>query len=132
MKISTKITLGLVAVVVAIGAYKDLAGRETTGLANAHRASGYSPSCETLQAAGKTWALCAFERSAPSVWLKRGEAWAAANGPAQMVVEGVEKSGQGAYQNLPRIYVDRQQPVYMTDSVRARMDEIRAEIAASR
>lgn len=132
MKISTKIAIGIGAVAIAIGAYNDFAGRETTGLANAHRAAGYSPSCETLQDAGETWALCAFERSTPSVWLKRGEAWATANGPAQMVIDGLEKSGPGAYHNLPRIYVDRQQPVYMTDPVRARMDEISAEIAANR
>lgn len=132
MKKSTKIALAIGGAAIIIGAYKDFTGRETTGLANAHRAAGYSPSCEILKDAGETWALCAFERSAPSVWLKRGEAWASANGPAQMVIDGLDKSGQGGRQNLPRIYVDRKTPVYMTASVQQRMDEIRTEIASRR
>ncbi|EMO7933199.1 hypothetical protein ACM7DV_29495 [Pseudomonas aeruginosa] len=121
MKKSTKIVLGLGAAAIAIGAYKDLSGRETNGLANAHKAAGYDPACETLQADGETWALCAIGQGAPAVWLQRGEAWATGNGVAQGVAQRLEANGPGPYQHLPRLYVDRERPVIMPALVRARL-----------
>lgn len=142
MKKSTKIVLAIGAVGLLAAGYQDVKNRETNGLRQAHQAvaweKDYSTSvkCEHMADAGETWALCRFWRTAPSVWLKRGETWAAANGPALMVIDWVEQIDTSnparPYQNLPRLYVDRQTPVYMTKPVLARMDEIRAEIAADR
>lgn len=142
MKKSTKIYLAVAAAGLLIAGVQDVMNLETSGLRQAHQAvaweKDYSPivECEHMKDAGETWALCRFWRTAPSVWLKRGEAWAAANGPALMVIDWVAQIDTSnparPYQDLPRLYVDRQQPVYMTDQVQARMDEISAEIAASR
>ncbi|BBV99896.1 hypothetical protein [Pseudomonas monteilii] len=121
MKKSTKIALGFGAVAIAIGAYIDLTGRETADLAKAHRAAGYEPSCETIQEADETWALCSIGRAAPAVWLRRGETWASANGVAQIVIQRLEERGPGPYQSLPRLYVDRERPVIMPDQVRAKL-----------
>jgi hypothetical protein len=142
MKKSTKIYLAVAAVGLLIAGVQDVMNLETSGLRQAHQAvaweKDYSSSveCEHMKDGGETWALCRFWRTAPSVWLKRGDTWAAANGPALMVIDWVAQidtsNAARPYQDLPRLYVDRQQPVYMTDPVRARMDEIRVEIAASR
>ncbi|EOJ3048116.1 hypothetical protein FA213_28815 [Pseudomonas aeruginosa] len=121
MKNSTKIVLGLGVAAIAISAYKDLSGRETNALANAHKAAGYDPACETLQTDGETWALCSIGRGAPAVWLQRGEAWATGNGVAQGVAKRLEERGPGPYQHLPRLYVDREQPVIMPALVRAKL-----------
>lgn len=96
-------------------------GDDTTGLANAHRAAGYQPKCETVKHGADLWALCSIGRTAPSVWLLRDQAWATGNGVAQNVVRRLESNGPGPYQNLPRLYVDRSQPVYMPDEIRARL-----------
>lgn len=132
MKKSTKIILALSAVGALAGGISDIQNMEAKGLRTAHLAAwpGRQAECETMQDGGETWALCRFWRSAPSVWLKRGEAWASANGGAQMVIEAVSRIDAGVYKDLPRLYVDRQKPVYMTDAVRERFDEIRAEIEA--
>ena len=106
MKNSTKIAIGIGAVVIAIGAYKDFAGHETNGLANAHRAAGFEPSCETVKDGGSTWAVCKYAGT-PSAWLKAGNDWATANGKAQQVMQRLEEKGPGPYQDLPRLYVAR-------------------------
>lgn len=109
MKNSTKIAIGIGAVVIAIGAYKDFTGHETNGLANAHRAAGFEPSCETIKAGANTWAVCEYAGT-PSAWLKAGDDWATANGRAQQVVQRLEEKGPGPYQNLPLLYVAKGMP----------------------
>jgi hypothetical protein len=142
MKNSTKIALGFGAVAIAIGAYKDFTSRETNGLANAHKAVAWEknyPSdieCEHMKDEGETWALCRFWRAAPSVWAKRGDGWAAANGPALMVIDlaaQIDTSNDARpYQNLPRLERSQQPPIYMTKAVSARLAEISAEITSAR
>lgn len=114
--IGSVVALGLAGALLA-----DLLGKETNGLANAHRAAGYDPSCETLQENGETWALCSIGRGAPAVWLQRGEAWATANGIAQGVTQRLEARGPGQYQELPKLYVDRVTPVVMPKAVLAKL-----------
>lgn len=109
MKNSTRIALGLGAVAIAIGAYKDFAGRETVGLANAHRAAGFEPSCEAIEDSGNTWAVCEYA-GAPSAWLQVGDDWATANGKARQVVDRLEQKGPGPYQDLPRLVVGNGSP----------------------
>jgi hypothetical protein len=55
------------------------------------------------------------------VWLQRGEAWATGNGVAQGVTQRLEARGNGPYQNLPRLYVDREKPVTMPAGVLAKL-----------
>lgn len=93
----------------------------TKGLENAHRAAGYEPKCSTLEDAGQTWALCDIGRASPGAWLQRGEAWASGNGVAQGVVNRLQQTGPGAYNNLPRLYVDRDQVVTMPAKVLERL-----------
>lgn len=112
---------GVVAIGIGAALLADLAGSQTQGLANAHKAAGYEPSCETLQEAGETWALCSIGRGAPAVWLQRGEAWATGNGVAQGVAQRLEARGPGPYQSLPRLYVDREKPVIMPAGVLAKL-----------
>ncbi|MEQ1005040.1 hypothetical protein ABLT12_28495 [Pseudomonas aeruginosa] len=100
---------GGVALAILVALMMDLRGKETVGLANAHRAAGFEPSCETLKDGGNTWALCSYGGT-PSAWLKAGEDWATANGRAQQVMQRLEAKGPGPYQNLPRLYVARGMP----------------------
>jgi len=119
-----KTTLGLSAIAavgLAIALAMDLDAGPITSLANAHRAAGFEPSCEVLEDSGQTWALCSIGRTAPAVWLLRGEAWASGNGVAQIVIKRLEQRGPGAYQRLPRLYVDRDVPVYMPDTLRTKL-----------
>lgn len=109
MKNSTKIAIGIGAVVIAIGAYKDFTGHETNGLANAHRAAGFEPNCETIEDNGNTWAVCEYA-GAPSAWLQVGADWATANGKARQIVDRLEQKGPGPYQNLPRLVVGSGSP----------------------
>lgn len=138
MKKSTKVVLAAAAVAILVAGVQDVMNRETSGLRQAHQAAwpDHTTECEHLQDNGETWALCRFWRSAPSVWVKRGDAWAAANGNAQMVIDAVglidTSDPARPYQNLPRLYVDRQSPVYMTDAVLARFEEAKASIKADR
>lgn len=142
MKKSTKIVLAAGAIGILIGGIQDVMSLETNGLRQAHQAvaweKNYSASvdCEHMKDEGRTWALCRFWRTAPSVWTKQGDGWVAANGPALMVVDWVEQidtsNDARPYQDLPRLERKQQPTVYMTKAVSARMDEIRAEIAASR
>jgi len=100
---------GGVALAILVALMMDLRGKETVGLANAHRAAGFEPSCETLKDGGNTWALCSYGGT-PSAWLKAGEDWATANGRAQQVVQRLEEKGPGPYQNLPLLYVAKGMP----------------------
>lgn len=95
------VALGILAALLA-----DLRGKETVGLANAHRAAGFEPSCETVKDGGSTWAVCKYAGT-PSAWLKAGNDWATANGKAQQVMQRLEEKGPGPYQDLPRLYVAR-------------------------
>lgn len=97
---------GAVALGIIVALMIDLRGKETVGLANAHRAAGLEPSCETMNADGRTWALCEYGGT-PSAWLKIGEDWATANGRAQQVMQRLEQKGPGPYEDLPRLYVAR-------------------------
>lgn len=142
MKKSTKAILGVFAAGLIVAGYQDMMNLETNGLRQAHQAVAIErnyPSdvkCEHMADAGEIWALCRFWRAAPSVWVKRGDAWAAANGAALMVIDGVARidtsNAARPYQDLPRLYADRKTSVYMTKPVLSRLDEIRAEIAAGR
>lgn len=131
MNKSTKIVLGIGAVAILIGGIQDVMNLETSGLRKAHQAAWpeHTTECEHMEDKGETWALCRFWRTAPSVWLKRGDAWAAADGNAQMVISALDGDDTSA---LPRLYVDRQQPARMTEAVLARFEAIKAEIAADR
>ncbi len=95
------VTLGILVALMA-----DLRDKETVGLANAHRAAGFEPSCETVKDGGSTWAVCKYAGT-PSAWLKAGNDWATANGKAQQVMQRLEEKGPGPYQDLPRLYVAR-------------------------
>ncbi|WP_225013707.1 hypothetical protein [Pseudomonas aeruginosa] len=110
---------GAVALGIIVALMMDLRDKETVGLANAHRAAGYEPSCETVKDSGRVWAVCEYA-GAPSTWLKVGEDWATANGKAQQIMQRLEQKGPGPYQNLPRLYVARGMPS-MPDAVRARI-----------
>lgn len=109
MKKITGIALGLGAVAIAIGAYKDFTGHETAGLANAHRAAGFEPSCEAIEDNGNTWAVCEYA-GAPSSWIKTGDGWATANGKGRQVVQLLEQKGPGPYQDLPHLVVGNGSP----------------------
>ncbi len=93
----------------------------TKGLENAHRAAGFTPTCSTLEADGQTWAVCDIGRASPAAWLQQGDAWASGNGVAQGVVNRLQQTGPGAYQSLPRLYVDRDQVVIMPAKVLERL-----------
>ncbi|MBG5233933.1 hypothetical protein GHU69_26920 [Pseudomonas aeruginosa] len=97
---------GAVALGILVALMADLRGKETVGLANAHRAAGFEPSCETVKDGGSTWAVCKYAGT-PSAWLKAGNDWATANGKAQQVMQRLEEKGPGPYQDLPRLYVAR-------------------------
>lgn len=133
MKKSTKIVLAIGAVGLLVAGYQDVKNRETNGLRRAHLTAwpDRTASCEHMKDNGETWALCRFWRTAPSAWLKRGDAWAAADGNAQMVISRLE-SMDTTGRELPRLYVDRQTPVYMTKPVMARFESVKAEIRDSR
>lgn len=122
MKKSTKIVFALGVAGIIAGAVLDLSGSQANGLVNAHRAAGHEPDCTLTTVADETWALCDIGRTAPSAWVQRGEAWATANGVAQGVVRRLEQSGPGVYQDLPRLYVDREKPVYMPSEIRAQLN----------
>jgi hypothetical protein len=142
MNKSTKIVLGLGAIAIVIGGIQDVMNRETSGLRQAHQAvaweKNYSSSveCEYMKDEGETWALCRFWRSAPSAWVKRGEGWAAANGPALMVIDWVAQidtsNDARPYQNLPHLERKQQPAIYMTKAVSARLNVVSAEIASAR
>lgn len=100
---------GAVMLGILVALMLDLRGKETVGLANAHRAAGFEPSCETIKAGANTWAVCEYAGT-PSAWLKAGDDWATANGRAQQVVQRLEEKGPGPYQNLPLLYVARGMP----------------------
>ncbi|ASN72219.1 hypothetical protein 3S15_5 [uncultured Caudovirales phage] len=100
---------GGVALAILVALMMDLRGKETVGLANAHRAAGFDPSCETVKAEGSTWAVCKYGGT-PSAWLQAGDDWATANGRAQQVMQRLEEKGPGPYQYLPRLYVARGMP----------------------
>jgi len=100
---------GAVTLGILVALIMDLRGKETVGLANAHRAAGFEPSCETVKDGGSTWAVCKYAGT-PSAWLKAGNDWATANGKAQQVMQRLEEKGPGPYQDLPRLYVARGMP----------------------
>lgn len=100
---------GAVALGIIVALMLDLRGKETTGLANAHRAAGLEASCETIKDGGSTWAVCEYGGT-PSAWLQAGHDWATANGRAQQVMQRLEQKGPGPYQDLPRLYVARGMP----------------------
>lgn len=81
----------------------DLAGSETTGLENAHRAGAMPGSCSTEKHAGQVWAVCQTGSTAPTVWHQHGESWVAANGQAQKLRERLQAQGPGPYQDLPAL-----------------------------
>jgi hypothetical protein len=87
----------------------DLRGKETRGLANAHRAAGFEPSCKAIEDSGNTWAVCEYA-GAPSVWIQAGDDWATANGKARQVVDHLEQKGPGPYQDLPHLVVGNGSP----------------------
>jgi thiaminase len=137
MNKSTKIVLGLGAVAILIGGIQDVMNRETSGLRRAHQAAGWEAKqaehtveCETLKEGHDTWALCRYWRATPTVWLKQGDDWAAANGPALMMIDMVESidttNESRPYQNFARLYRDSS-PHPMTSAVQARMNELRAK-----
>lgn len=97
---------GAVTLSILVALMADLRDKETVGLANAHRAAGFEPSCETVKDGGSTWAVCKYAGT-PSAWLKAGNDWATANGKAQQVMQRLEEKGPGPYQDLPRLYVAR-------------------------
>ncbi len=140
MKKSTKIVLAAGAVAVLVGGFQDVMSLETSGLRQAHQAAGWQTKqagntvkCETLKEDGNTWALCRHWRATPSAWLKQGDDWASANGPAISIVDVVaaidSTDASRPYQDLPRLFRGKGAPP-MPDSVRARMDEIRSETIA--
>lgn len=142
MKKSTKIVLAIGAVGLLVAGYQDAMNRETSGLRQAHQAVGWQAKqashtvkCEAMKDDGNTWALCRYWRATPTVWLKQGDDWASANGPAIGIVEGVasiDTTDAGRpYQNLPRLFRGKGAPL-MPDSVQARMNEIRAKTIADR
>lgn len=100
---------GGVALAILVALMMDLRGKETIGLANAHRAAGFDPSCETVKVGGSTWAVCEYGGT-PSAWLQAGDDWATANGRAQQIMQRLEQSGPGPYQDLPRLYVGQGVP----------------------
>lgn len=100
---------GAIAFGIIVALMMDLRGKETVGLANAHRAAGLEASCETMNADGRTWAICSYGGT-PSTWLKVGNDWATANGRAQQVMQRLEQKGPGPYEHLPRLYVARGMP----------------------
>lgn len=100
---------GVVAAGILVALVMDLRGKETVGLANAHRAAGFDPSCETVKSGGSTWAVCKYGGT-PSTWLQVGDDWATGNGRAQQVMQRLEEKGPGPYQDLPRLYVARGMP----------------------
>lgn len=100
---------GAVTLGILVALIMDLRGKETVGLANAHRAAGFEPSCETVKTGGQTWAVCTYTGT-PSAWLKAGDDWATANGRAQQVVQRLEEKGPGPYQDLPLLYVAKGMP----------------------
>ncbi|EPK2678545.1 hypothetical protein KUU39_30080 [Pseudomonas aeruginosa] len=87
----------------------DLSGKETRGLANAHRAAGFEPSCDAIEDNGNTWAVCEYA-GAPSAWIKTGDGWATANGKGRQVVQLLEQKGPGPYQDLPHLVVGNGSP----------------------
>jgi len=142
LKKSTKIVLALGAVGILIGGIQDVMNWETNGLRRAHQAVGWQTKqashtvkCETMQKEGNTWALCRYWRATPTVWLKQGDDWSSANGPAIRIVEGVARidttDASRPHQNLPRLIRGKGAP-FMPDSVQARMNEIRSETIADR
>lgn len=142
MKKSTKIVLAVGAIGILIGGIQDVMSLETSGLRQAHQAAGWQTKqaihtvkCETMQEEGNTWALCRYWRATPTVWLKRGDGWASANGPAIRIVENVATidttDATRPYQDLPRLVRGNGSP-FMPDRVSTRMNEIRAETIADR
>lgn len=119
MKKSTMAIGAVVGAIILAGALADFKTGSATGLANAHRAAGYEPSCSTVKAGGDTWALCDIGRSAKTAWRQQGEAWESGNGPARQIIERLEANGPGAYQKLPRLAVGSGAP--MPDEVRAKL-----------
>ena len=142
MKKSTKIVLAIGAVGLLVAGYQDAMNLETSGLRQAHQAVGWQSKqathtvkCETLEDAGNTWALCQYWRATPTVWLKQGEGWAPANGPALKMAEDVAAidttDASRPYQNLPKLSRGSGSP-FMPASVQAKMNEIRSKTIADR
>ncbi|MDM3878073.1 hypothetical protein [Pseudomonas asiatica] len=100
---------GVVALGILGALVMDLRGKETRGLANAHRAAGFEPSCEAIEAGGNTWAVCEYA-GAPSAWIQIGDDWATANGKARQVVDRLEQKGPGPYQDLPNLVIGNGSP----------------------
>lgn len=100
---------GVVALGILGALVMDLRGKETRGLANAHRAAGFEPSCEAIEDSGNTWAVCEYA-GAPSAWIKTGDGWATANGKGRQVVQLLEQKGPGPYQDLPHLVVGNGSP----------------------
>lgn len=90
----------------------DFTRQDARGLEIANDRAGRQAECETVEQAGATWGVCRTAGN-PNVWQQRPDGWAAANGPAQMLVDRLATLSAEDLRNTPTVYTDRANPPQM-------------------
>ncbi|WP_248769632.1 hypothetical protein [Pseudomonas sp. MWU12-2345] len=76
-----------IAAIVALG-INDLRNKDANALERAHDRAGLQVDCSITKIDGNRWGACRYKNGAPaSAWLKRDDAWVAANGNAHKVID---------------------------------------------
>lgn len=114
MKKSTKVIGALAVVGILAGLVFDLVNKEARGLEILNDRAGLAVECTVRKHLGESWGVCRYLNGAPaSVWLKRGEVWASANGNALELLERLAKVPADQLQGLPKVERDLEKPVNM-------------------
>ena len=121
MKFFDKVAIVFIAAAIGGTWVSVLTSNEADALDGAHEIAGYSPKCETLEEAGNTWGLCRIGQSAPAVWVRRGDEWAAGNDVALGVATRFKGRDSGSHLVFSHLVIDQNHPVTLPPAVLARL-----------